>query len=136
MAKKTSAYVDTGALIAFLDRSDTHHPKFLKLFENPPSLVSTPLVINEGHAWFLKRFDRYRALEFLNFIEEIKTLELLPVGEVEIKEASNLIRKFSDQNLTLTDAVGLHLMKKSKISSCWATDHHMGLMGVPLVIHS
>jgi len=32
MATKTVAYVDTSALIAFLDRSDSFHPLFRRLF--------------------------------------------------------------------------------------------------------
>jgi len=37
--------------------------------------------------------------------------------------------------MTLADAVGLHVMKARKIRSCWSSDRHLGLTGVPLVIH-
>ena len=33
--QKTEAYVDTSALIAFADRSDTYHSLFRRLFSNP-----------------------------------------------------------------------------------------------------
>src|SRR5207302_4237245 len=49
MATKTEAYVDTSALIAFLDRSDSFHPLFRRLFSNPPRLVTSALVVAEGH---------------------------------------------------------------------------------------
>jgi predicted nucleic acid-binding protein len=62
MAGRIEAYVDTSALIAFLDRSDTHHLTFRRLFAAPPALLTTTLVIAEGHAWFLRRYDRTRAL--------------------------------------------------------------------------
>jgi predicted nucleic acid-binding protein len=66
MARRTRprprAYVDTSALIAFLDKSDTYHPVFRRLFADPPALVTTALVLAEGHGWFLRRFDRTRAL--------------------------------------------------------------------------
>jgi predicted nucleic acid-binding protein len=55
LAKKTEAYVDTSALIAFVDRSDSHHRLFLRLFSEPPDLLTTTLVVAEGHGWFLKR---------------------------------------------------------------------------------
>lgn len=135
MAKKTKAYVDTSALIAFLDRSDTYHPLFAQLFADPPALLTSPLVIAEGHAWFLKRYDIQRALQFISFIHELKVLRIIEVGEMLLNEASYILQYFSDQNLTLADACGLVLMKKYKIRQCWSTDFHLGLTQIPLVIH-
>jgi predicted nucleic acid-binding protein len=135
MGKRTEAYVDTSAFIAFLDRSDSYHPLFRRLFGEPPVLITTTLVIAEGHGWFLKRYDRIRALQFLSFIEDLKPLRLLPAGSDELSGGARVLRRLSDQDLTLTDAVGLHLMKSRNIGSCWSTDFHLGLTGVSLVIH-
>ena len=134
MAGKIKAYVDTSALIAFVDRSDTHHALFRRLFSEPPALLTTTLVVAEGHAWFLRRYDRTRALQFLSLIEDMKPLEVAAVGATEQMGAVKLLRRFSDQDLTLTDAAGLYVMNRHKIRSCWSTDFHLGLTGVPLVI--
>ncbi len=136
MGRKNECYVDTSAFIAFRDRSDSYHPLFARFFSDPPALVTSSLVIAEGHAWFLKRYDFTRAVEFLNFIKDLKVLEVKSVGVDELEEAGRYIRKFSDQLLTLADAVGLFLMKQYRISSCWSTDRHLSLTGVPLVIQS
>lgn len=133
MAFASEAYVDTSAFIAFTDRSDTHHPLFRRLFADPPSLITTTLVVAEGHGWFLRRYDRTRALQFIAMIEAMKPLRIVAVREEEQLSAVRLLRKFSDQDLTLTDAVGLHLMTARKIKSCWSTDSHLGLTGIPLV---
>jgi predicted nucleic acid-binding protein len=135
MARKSEAYVDTSALIALCDRSDAHHALFRRLFSDPPPLVTTPLVVGEGHAWFARRFDADRGLRFLALIEAMKPLRTVSVGRREQEAAVALLRKFSDQRMTLADAVGLHVMKSRKIRSCWSTDRHLGLGGVPLVIH-
>lgn len=135
MAGKTEAYVDTSALIAFADRSDTYHPAFRRLFAEPPALLTTTLVVAEGHAWFLRRYDRTRALQFLAMIEDLAPLTVAAVGPKEQAAATELLRRFSDQDLTMTDAVGLHLMKAQRIRVCWSTDFHLALTGVPLVIH-
>ena len=74
MAGKIEAYVDTSALIAFADRSDTYHLVFRRAFADPPRLVTTPLVVAEGHGWFLRRFDSHRALQFLAMVEAIEPL--------------------------------------------------------------
>jgi len=134
MAGNSKAYVDTSALIAFVDRSDTHHALFRRLFSEPPALLTTALVVAEGHAWFLRRYDRSRALQFLSMIEDMKPLEVAAIGATEQVAAGKLLRRFSDQDLTLTDAAGLQVMNKHKIRSCWSTDFHLGLTGVPLVI--
>ncbi len=133
MAKKIEAYVDTSAFIAFLDRSDTYHTLFRRLFAEPPVLITTPLVIAEGHAWFLRRYDRTRAMQFLAMVEDMAPLDILDIGKSEQVGAAKLIRKFSDQDLTLADALGLHIMHLRKIKQCWSTDFHLGLTGATLV---
>ncbi|REJ75901.1 MAG: PIN domain-containing protein [Planctomycetota bacterium] len=135
MAARSRAYVDTSAFIAFADRSDTHHPLFRRLFSDPPPLLTTTLVVAEGHAWFLKRYDRTRALRFLTMIEEMAPLTVASVGVEEQSRAVEILRRFADQDLTLADALGLSLMKSRRIRECWSTDFHLGLTGVPLVIH-
>ncbi len=134
MARSIEAYVDTSALISFADRSDTHHALFRRLFSAPPGIVTTTLVIAEGHAWFLRRYDRTRGLQFLSMVEEMAPLKVVPVGADEQAGATRFLRRFSDQDLTLTDAVGLHVMQARKLATCWSTDFHLRLTGVPLVI--
>jgi hypothetical protein len=58
------------------------------------------------------------------------------VGEKEQTAATEVLRRFSNQDLTLTDAVGLHLMKTQRLRACWSTDFHLGLTGVPLVVNA
>jgi len=134
MARSPDAYVDTSALIAFADRSDSYHALFARLFANPPKLVTTALVVAEGQGWFLRRYDQTRALMFLALVEDLQPLSIVEAGAADVQAATALLRRFSDQRLTLTDAVGLHLMQTRRIQTCWSTDRHLGLTGVPLVI--
>jgi len=132
MARKTEAYVDTSAFIAFLDRSDSHHPLFRRLFSDPPALVTSSLVVAEGHGWFLRRYDAARAIQFLNFIQDLGPL-IRPFDQDELLKASRLAKKFADQQLTLADAHGLTIMADRRIYACWSTDRHLGLTGAALV---
>jgi predicted nucleic acid-binding protein len=136
MATRSEAYVDTSAFIAFADRSDTYHPLFRRLFAEAKALVTTPLVVAEGHGWFVRRYDVSRGLQFLAMIEAMRPLRVLRVGAAEQAAAVALLRKYSDQPLTLTDGMGLHLMAERAATSCWSTDRHLGITGVPLAIHS
>jgi len=136
MATKTEAYVDTSSLIAFLDRSDSYHALFRRLFSSPPTLVTSALVIAEGHGWFLRRYDRSRAIQFLNFIDALSVLAIQPFHQQQLTKTAMLLKKFGDQSLTLADAHGLVIINERRISACWSTDRHLGLTGAKLVTSS
>ena len=67
-------------------------------------------------------------------IEELSPLDVLNTSGAEVTGGTKLLRKYSDQNLTLTDAIGLQVMRDRRVRSCWSTDRHLRLTGVPLVI--
>jgi predicted nucleic acid-binding protein len=134
MAKKTECYVDTSAFIAFLDRSDSFHALFRRLFSAPPPLFTSSLVVVEGHGWFLRRYDRNRAIQFLAFMDALPGLTIRGFDTSELAKTGRIVKKLADQNLTLTDAHGLAIMRELRIGCCWSTDRHLGLDGVRLVI--
>ncbi|HVP47383.1 MAG TPA: PIN domain-containing protein [Bryobacteraceae bacterium] len=125
-------YVDTSALIAFLDRSDSYHPVFERLFSNPPPLITSALVIVEGHGWFLRRYDARRAGEFLVFIDEAP-ISIQAFGKDQLRKTRPILAKFADQDLTLADAHGLAIISERRIVTCWSTDRHLALTGATLV---
>ena len=134
MATRTECYVDTSALIAFLDRSDSYHPLFRRLFSDPPRLVTSALVVAEGHGWFLRRYDPHRAIQFLGFLDALPVLEILPFDPAAISTASLVVKKFADQKLTLADAHGIAIMRRRRITTFWSTDRHLTLGGAALAI--
>ena len=93
-------------------------------------------MVSEGHAWFLRRFDPMRALQFLAAVEELRPLRVLPTGPKDVVAATEMLRRFHDQTLTLTDSLGLYVMAERQIRSCWSTNFHLALTGAELVIHT
>lgn len=134
MARKTECYVDTAAFIAFLDRSDSHHALFRRLFADPPPLATSALVLAEGHGWFLRRYDQRRAVEFLSFVDALPDLTIHAFDGEAVARAGKHLKKFGDQKLTLADAHGLAVMAERRLASCWSTDRHMTLTGAALVV--
>jgi predicted nucleic acid-binding protein len=128
------AYLDTSAFIAFLDRSDSHHLTFRRLFASPPALVTSALVIAEGHGWFLRRYDRHRAGQFLAFVDALPALSVQSFDVTELSKVRGILKRFGDQDLTLADAHGLAIMKDRRSMTCWSTDRHLGLTGVALAV--
>ena len=133
MAKRTEAYVDTSALIAFLDGSDSYHSLFRLLFSEAPPLITSALVIAEGHGWFLRRYDQRRAIQFLNFASELP-MTVEPFDSDAVAAAGAVVKRFQDQRLTLPDAHGLAMLKERRIPVCWSTDRHLSLTGARLVV--
>lgn len=134
MAQKTECYVDTSGFIAFLDGSDSYHSLYRRLFSEPPPLVTSALVIVEGHGWFLRRYDRRRAVQFLAFVGTLPALTIEAFDAEALGRASRIVKKYGDQKLTLADAHGLAIMQARKPGACWSTGRHLGLGGVPLAI--
>ena len=96
--------------------------------------MTSALVVAEGHGWFLRRYDQRRAVQFLNFLEVMPGLTIRAFDSDELVKASQLVKKFADQKLTLADAHGLAVMLERRTSGCWSTDRHLGLTGVRLAI--
>ena len=134
MARKTECYVDTSGFIAFLDKSDSYHPLYRRLFSEPPPLVTSALVIAEGHGWFLRRYDQIRAVQFLAFIELLPGLTIEAFDTDGLVRSSRIVKKYADQKLTLADAHGLAIMQGRRSTACWSTDRHLGVAGVPFAI--
>lgn len=97
-------------------------------------MVTSTLVIAEGHGWFLRRYHPQKAIEFLRFIQALTPLTVIPFLEVDLDSVKALLLKYSDQRLTSADAHGLMVMRNRRIKTCWSTDRHLGLTGVPLVM--
>jgi hypothetical protein len=81
-------------LIAFLDRSDSYHLIFKRLFASPPALVTSALVIAEGHGWFLRRYDRHRAAQFLAFLEALPALTIQAFDGAELSKIHRALTKY------------------------------------------
>lgn len=87
----------------------------------------------KGHGWFLRRYDQHRAVQFLAFVAALPALTMEAFDSAGLDRAGRIVKKYSDQKLTLADAHGLSIMQSRKTSVCWSTDRHLGLGGVPLV---
>lgn len=134
MAQKTECYVDTSGFIAFLDKSDSYHSLYRRLFSEPPLLVTSALVIAEGHGWFLRRYDQRRAVQFLAFIGILPGIAIEAFDADALGRADRILKKYAGQKLTLADAHGLAIMQARRPVACWSTDRHLGLGGVPLAL--
>lgn len=129
-----SAFVDSGAFIAFLDRSDRSHAAAHALFARPPRrLYSSFLVVSETYGWFLHRMGEEPARTFLDLMEELPRLEVLDADRAHHAAVRRKLDTLRGRRLTYVDASSLVWLHKLGIRVAWGTDHHLSIEGATIL---
>lgn len=128
-----SIFVDTSAWVAVTNSSDQYHKKagvfYKKIFKEYQELLTTNLVAAE--TYILLRLDcgPGTALEWWERIATSFKVKIIYAGPEITGDAIRIIRKFSDQPFSLTDAVSFALMKKMNITEAFTFDVHFTIAG-------
>jgi predicted nucleic acid-binding protein len=124
--------IDTGALIALADSSDGKHAEAREcldgiIIRSLSVLISIP-TIYETHRRILYRQGGARARQFLNAVFD-GSMTVLRTEAADESEAVELVRKYADVSLTLTDAVNMTLMVRYGIGSAFSFDSDFRVVG-------
>lgn len=112
--------VDTGPLVALLDRSDNHHREIvqaLATIEDP--LVSVWPVLVE--AMYLLSFS-FQAQKALWEICETGAVQLLPLDKSDIPPLKNLMEKYRDLPMDMADAALVRVAEREGIRRVLSLD--------------
>lgn len=113
--------VDTGPLVALLDRSDRHHAACRKTFESLTEPIRTVWpVISE--AFFL--LDRVSPLAFQDLLQEISagSIELLGLDRADVPRMQELMLKYADLPMDLADAAIVSAAERENIETIFTID--------------
>ncbi|MBS3966552.1 MAG: type II toxin-antitoxin system VapC family toxin [Truepera sp.] len=126
--------VDTAVIYALADRRDGAHEAARELLkrlleEGAPLLVSLPTVY-EAHRLILYRLGTKPGLRFLTGYGQLYNLVWPTEGQHA--RAIQLLQRFADQKLSLTDAVTAIIAQEVKARVA-TFDRHYELMGAHLV---
>ena len=125
-----SVYLDSGAFIAFLDRSDQHHEVALGLFGDPPARWCTSLaVVSETYGWLLHRLGEPEARTFRMLLDALPRLELVALDRAAHDAVRAKLDKHRGHKLTYVDAVGLVVLQQRRIRAVWGTDQDLAIEG-------
>jgi len=123
-------YLDSGAFIAFLLRSDRLHDEVVRLFARPPrSWCTSALVVAETYGWFVHRLGEGAARTLRALLDSLSDLQVL---EVESEHMAAVWAKLDDLRglkLTFVDASSLVWLQEREIKTVWGTDHHLAVEG-------
>ncbi|WP_419164568.1 type II toxin-antitoxin system VapC family toxin [Candidatus Palauibacter sp.] len=123
-------FLDTGILIAALNRRDQYHRQAASLFGGPtPRWHTSVLVWSETYSWFLHRHGEEQARGCRRFLQNLDGLVLLEGTAGLHSETCHMLDRLRGARLTYVDASSLVLMQELDIKIAWATDHHLALRG-------
>ena len=130
----TEVFLDSGAFVAYLVRSDRLHAETVQLFAHPPSRWCTSvLVVSESYSWFLHKLGEESARTFRAFLRSLSNLRVLPADEEHLEAVWKKLDRLRGSKLTLTDASSLVLLEERGIVTVWGTDHHLAIEGATVV---
>jgi predicted nucleic acid-binding protein len=126
-----TAFVDTSALIAFLDADDPAHPACRQAWRHAvvevEGLVTTDYVVLEAVAVAQRRWGLDVARTLVD--EYLPLVEVVPVSPEDRTAALNALLSASRRRLSLVDCVSFTVMRRMGVHEYLGLDPHFGEQG-------
>lgn len=132
--KAGPVFLDSGILIAFLDRSDHFHDVAVRLFAAPPRRWCTSLaVVSETYGWFLHRLGEEAARTFRLALDDLPRLALLTLDAAHHRAVVRKLDRLRGHKLTYVDASTLVFLEAKRIREVWGTDQDLAIEGARVI---
>jgi predicted nucleic acid-binding protein len=115
------ALADTGALLAYLDRSDRWHERCRAAFGGLrlPLVTSTAVLTELFHLVGDSRRETEVAWEFVRS----GVLSLAPLSDRDLPDLVALMRRYHDRPMDFADATLVHIAERETLSTIFTVDH-------------
>lgn len=138
MKSQENIFIDTGAWVALADRDDDCHRRavsvYPSLLKSCRALVTSNLVVAESYVLVLHALGHTTAMGFLEKIHASpRILKIYSNEEIE-SDAKDILRKYTDQDFSYTDAVSFAIMRMQRIEKVFCFDKHFltaGFVRIP-----
>ena len=112
---------DTGALLAYLDRSDAWHERCRHAFADfHLPLVTSAAVLTE--LFHLVGDSRHETDAAWRFVRS-GAVTVLPIDDRDLPSLESLVRKYHDRPMDFADATLVHLAEREVLSTVFTVDH-------------
>jgi uncharacterized protein len=123
-----------------VDAGDRWHAvaarRLLQLVERAERLVTTNHVIAESYTLIRVRLGHTAAQDFLRRVRASGRTERIYVPESWEGEAEAILAQFADQDFSYVDAVSFATMRRLRLGTAFAFDHHFVIAGFALLADS
>jgi uncharacterized protein len=112
--------IDTGAILAFLNRHDRWHETCLKTFATLTfPLATSAAVLTEVFHLLPGTWDMSRTWAFL----KSGAVTVLPITDDDLPEIEALMDRYQDRPLDFADATLVHLARREALTTIFTIDH-------------
>ena len=121
MAAVNIALIDTGAILALLDRTDRWHQPCVDALQQ----LRLPLITSEAVLTELFRLvgdDRRETEAAWKFVRS-GAVELMTIGDSELPHLQALMSRYWDRPMDFADATLVYLAKRESLATIFTVDH-------------
>lgn len=126
-------FVDTSAWLAVADEGESSHEivttVYKELLKSAVRLITSDLVIAETQILILRRISTDAANIFLDSLNHSPSIEIIFLDQETELAAKKVLEKFSDQDLSFTDAASFAIMRSRKMRTAFTLDKHFAIAG-------
>jgi predicted nucleic acid-binding protein len=116
-----SALVDTGVILALLDRSDLWHRPCVEVYNNTPlPLLTTQAVLAE---LFHLTYRNLRDVQGVWTLLESGAIRMASLQHGELPQIQALMKQYQDRPMDFADATLVHLAHRESLSLILTVDH-------------
>lgn len=133
-----AVFLDSSGWVAAAVRGQSSHEEakaaYTSAVRQGYRIMTTPMILGEAHALFLRLLGRKQALAALESALRDPTHAVVPVDEALMKAAvDRWIRPYRDQRFSLCDAVSFEVMQREGITRALSIDRHFVTAGFQIV---
>jgi uncharacterized protein len=130
-------FVDASAWIEISHMRGVHHTAAVDTYRRLPreryELITTNLVLAESYVMAHRYVGYNAAIKLLSSVRNSEQVRLIYSDKSVEAEADDLLRRYTDQDFSLADAVSFVVMRQRGIKSAFSFDHHFVTAGFSLV---
>lgn len=133
-----SIFIDTSALIALIDNSDSLHRQagiaMSQIGKSRSRMVTTEFILMEVANALSRQPFRKCAIDYLNGLRHLKTINIFPASTELLHSGWLLYCDRSDKEWSLTDCISFEVMMAEGITKAFTSDHHFEQAGFTKLI--